>query len=78
MKAQWVPNTKVMAGSLGGTIAGLIIDVLEGRFQLVLATGELNAIVIFSGLAVAYFMPERNANEKATISTAPDPGDGVL
>ncbi len=54
----WVPNTKVMAGSLGGTIAGLLIDVLEGRLQVVLATGELNAIVIFSGLLVAYFMPE--------------------
>ena len=55
----YIPNTKVLAGGLGGTIAGLIIDVLEGRFQVILATGELNAIVVFSGLLVAYFMPER-------------------
>lgn len=71
MNKSWVPNTKVMAGSLGGTIAGLIIDVLEGRFQVVLATGELNAIVIFSGLLVAYFMPERNKNEIPVTDIAP-------
>ena len=54
----WVPNTKVMAGGLGGTISALIIDVLQGRFGLVLSDGEMQAIIVFSGLLVAYFIPE--------------------
>jgi uncharacterized membrane protein YeiH len=47
-----------MAGGLGGTISGLIMDILTNRFDVVLSMGEVNAIVVFSGLVVAYLMPE--------------------
>lgn len=51
-----------MAGGLGGTISALIIDVLQGRFGLILSDGEMQAIIVFSGLLVAYFMPEARRN----------------
>lgn len=56
---QWVPNTKVMGSGLGGTLSALIIDVLQGRAGLVLADGEINAIIVLSSLLVAYFIPEK-------------------
>lgn len=56
--SNYVPNTKVMAGGLGGTISALIIDVLQGRFGLVLSDGELQFIIVFSGVIIAYFTPE--------------------
>lgn len=51
-----------MAGGLGSTISALIIDVLQGRLDLVLSDGEMQAIIVFSGLLVAYFIPEARAN----------------
>lgn len=55
-----VPNTKVMAGGLGGTISGFIVAVMELRMGIDLSTPEINFIVVMSGLLVAYFVPERN------------------
>lgn len=57
-------NTKVIGSGLGGTIAGLIIDVLEGRFDVLLSSGELNAIIVASAMIAGWLMPdpEQRAN----------------
>lgn len=55
----WVPKTKVMASGLGGTIAGLVIDLIQVRGGVELTDGEMTAIIVFSGLIAAYFIPER-------------------
>lgn len=54
----YIPNVKVMASGLGGTISALIIDLIQVRGGIDLTHGELTAIVVFSSLLVAYFVPE--------------------
>lgn len=56
--SRYVPQVKVMGGTAGAYVGGFVIDILQGRFDVVLQPGEINFILAASMFVVAYLIPE--------------------